>query len=380
MSIRKVRKGDSLEISARDWNRLADMANVFGKQTGSSSAQIGPDEVWVKNSLGRDLGLYAAVCLCDTTPNELADGKNDQVFRIINGAMVDRGSAYSWGEPIIGVLQEPIADGRIGRAKISGVTPASFRHDENGRTITLDYADISDLDDKLTFCNFGPIRVLSRAQGVGGGNINKFYLVELGTVSGLGSAIWTSSDITWNASPTYDYGDIWASSKNGDAVRVGLYQVGSTSELRLGRAGRYLVFVDWSITTSGTSSGDRIDYMARFTRVNAPSGFALVPIGSNENVFRTVPAAFSTDSDFGQIMCDQRVIPMYVVSGPAAQTIPVPGVKIVRTTSGGSASSVTATGRIRVHVVRLGAGHFDTLWTEAMRNTAWGRAAGAGPV
>lgn len=378
--MRKRNRGQSLDIHANDWNRVCDLAGQKLGQKPGGGAKLGPGEVWVKNSLGRDLGRYAAVCLCDTTPNELADGKNDQVYQIVNGSLLGRGTAYLSGEPIVGVLQEPIANTRIGRAKIAGVTPASFRFDENGRTVTLDYADISDLDDKLTFCNFGPIRVLSRAQAVNVGNSSKFYMVELGTVSGLGSAIWATSDITWNSSPTHNYGNVWTSSRNGDAVRVGLYQVGTTSELRLGRPGRYIIILDWSIFTSGVSSGERVDCMARFTPFSTPSGMPLVPLGGSENTFQTVPASFTGTSDFGQVMCDQRVLQMYLTGGPIATTIPVPGIQVTKTTSAGVTTSLTVTGRLRVHVIRLGAGHYDSVWTEAMRNTAWGRGSGAGPV
>lgn len=375
---KKVKRGDSLSIEARDWNRLADMSNRFGNQSTPGAAQVGPEMVWVKNTLGRDLSRYAAVCLCDTTPNELATGQNDPVYAIVNGSLRDRVSSYSSGEPIVAVLQEPIANGRLGLAQISGVTPASFRYNENGSSVTSDYADISDLDDKLTFCSFGPIRVLSRTQAVNSDNSTKFYLVELGTAQGLGSACWCSSDITWSSIFGNNYGDIWAT-KTGDAVRVGMYQVGSTTELRLGRVGRYLVIIDYSIIWPGLSAGDRLDFMVRSPRTFATfSAGDVVPSGSHESEYVSIPAVFISGTDYYHV--GQRVHPLYVLGNSPAVTIPLPGVAAYKTSSGGTQTSLSVTGRMRVNVIRLGAGPFNTTWTETMRNTAWGRAAGAGPV
>ena len=375
--MRKRNRGQDLDLHANDWNRLCDIAGGgIGQQPGNGG-RMSPTTVWVKNSLGRDLSRYAAVCICDTTPNELATGKNDQVYKLVNGSLLGRGPSYFYGEPILGVLQEPIADGRIGLALIAGVTPAQFRYNENGSTATADFADISDLDDKLTFSNYGPIRVISRTQLVNEANSTKYYLVELGTASSLGTTLWVSDEITWNSGAAYNYGNIWSSAlKDGDGVRVGLYQVGTTTELRLGRIGRYEVVVDWMVLTTGLASGDRVDLM-----VNWPRTPNMTPAGGTDSEFVAIPPAFITDALFNNVTVGHRSHIFYNTgSTPIAVPVPICGIKAIKTTSGGSTSTLTITGRLRVRVTRFGSAAYKTVWTEAQRDAAWARGASAGPV
>lgn len=59
----KAKRGDKLRIQARDWNRLLDKANQFGNQSTGGANRKSDGEVWVKNTLGRDLVRWSAVMI-----------------------------------------------------------------------------------------------------------------------------------------------------------------------------------------------------------------------------------------------------------------------------------------------------------------------------
>ncbi len=133
------------------------MANGGIGQTAGVGAKRNPNCVWVKNTLGRDLDRYAAVCIGSPTPVELHTGKNDQVFLLVNGSVAGRESVAAPSvDPVLGILAEPIANDRLGLVQIAGVTPARFRHTE--ALVVASYippsATISDLDDALVFSQF----------------------------------------------------------------------------------------------------------------------------------------------------------------------------------------------------------------------------------
>ncbi len=176
--------------------------------------------------IGRDLSRYAAVILGSPTTVELHNGQNDQVFQLVNGSMASVSSNLASREPVIGVTQEPIANGRLGQVQISGVTPAQFR---SGEVIipsfqAPEFATISDLDDMLVASQFGPVRLLHRNVSVGHTpgwtSASQYWWVLLGGAQFVGSIYLEG---VFNGSSTVTWDTVF-----GDRRAMGLY--GSTGE------------------------------------------------------------------------------------------------------------------------------------------------------
>ncbi len=149
--MRKAKRGDALNIRAGDWNRLCDLAGPGLNQSPGSAPDNAFGIVYVKNTLGRDLERYAAVCVGSPVLAVPMNGKNDPIFSLVNGSLRAQGQS----DPVIGILQEPIAQNRFGRVQVSGITPASFINTE-GNTGGVnnnmpECATISDDKDMLAF-------------------------------------------------------------------------------------------------------------------------------------------------------------------------------------------------------------------------------------
>lgn len=373
--MRKVKRGDSLSIEAGDWNRLADMANRFGGQSTPGSARVGPEMVWVKNTLGRDLRQYAAVCIGYPTPVEWHTGKNDQVMQLINGSVQGRYADYTGQEPVIGILQEPIADGRYGLAQISGVTPAYFRAGEvqgiGGSQVLPDFATISDIDDALVFSTIGPIRFLHRNMGGGsstswGTSVYRWVLLGGPPIS-LGRVI-----VRGNYDGTGDTGGNWTGI-TGDQRSVGLY--GSTGvsgaypsgALQLCRPGRYMVNVrydvPWSNPSGGFATGDRAEWRASW--------------GSIRDFGTCTPSAWSE----GPTVTGERSFAVDVAGVTTPHTILLPVIEGRRIALAGSATTLTiVSGSIEVEVIMIGAKDYSIYWSKDLKDTAFARGASAGPL
>ena len=369
--MRKRNRGQDLDINANDWNRVCDLAGNKVGQTAGRGARAADDCVWIKNTLGRDLPRWSAVFIGKPTPDELATGQNDQVYSLINPSMQGQQSA---GEPIIGILNEPIASTRIGLAQVYGVTPAFFRYDESATT-PGDFACISDLGDMLTFANGGPIRVLSR-HAVSLGNSTKGWLVQLGTSPSQVSVNWLSEEITWNTALGYDYGNIWdGASKWGDAVRCGLYQVGTTSELRINRLGRWLVNIDWHADLlSGFASTDTLAW-----RVLWHGNLDGIGGGVHFAEYGRADAVWLSGGGLGNRIAGGRSFTFNITSN-APQTLHLPWITGRVIPASGSPTSTTVNGRIRIRVQRVGSPAYTTEWTETKRDNAWARGSTAGPI
>lgn len=330
-----------------------------------------PDIVTVRNALGRNLTQYSAVLIGNPIPSALGTGPAD-TYALINPSLRGQRAGFNADEPIIGILLSDIADGSTGAAQIAGVVPAAFRYDETGGSVASAWADISDLDDKLTFGNFGPIRVLQRAPTVNAGSASKVWMVELGTASSLGSVDWFSDQFTFSDTVNTNYGNIW-SLKYGDAIRVGLHQVGSTTALRLGRVGRYFINVEWLFLPNATFTGlDRCSYQVTWSDL----GFTNSQIRDYGDF---TPGIHVVANGMGW-QCGQRSFTAYINSDAPSPIIPIPGIHVSKI-SGSTATTITdVAGALHVHVIKLGAGYFDTVWSESARNTAWSRSSTDGPV
>lgn len=373
--MRKRNRGQNLDINANDWNRVCDLANQkIGQQPGSGS-RLQPNCIWVKNTLGRDLSRYAAVCIGYPTPVEWHTGKNDQVMQLINGSVQGRDANYFGQEPVIGILQEPIANGRYGQAQITGVTPAYFRAGEvqgiGASQVLPDFATISDIDDALVFSTIGPIRFLHRNMGGGSGTswgtgVYRWVLLGGPPIS-LGRVI-----VRGNYDGTGNTGGNWTGIV-GDQRSVGLY--GSTGvsgaypsgALMLCRPGRYAVNVrydvPWSNPSGGFSTGDRAEWRATW--------------GSIRDFGTCTPSAWSE----GPSITGERSFAVDVAGAGTPVTIVLPVIEGRRIALSGTATTLTIlSGSIEVEVIMLGAKDYHITWSKDLKDTAFARGASAGPL
>lgn len=124
MNLRKVTPGQKLRISADTWNTVVDAARDYQRRSLRQGAAQTADSrstgiVQVKNASGQDcyqfevLGLDVGTAVIDPADNE-------QEFRqriVLAGVTPAAEHADSFG-----ILQEPVKDGKIGRAMLVGVT------------------------------------------------------------------------------------------------------------------------------------------------------------------------------------------------------------------------------------------------------------------
>ena len=122
--MKKVKPGESLSIPAQTFNTFVDSAQDFLNRRQSTSQR--PTQsfrqtgiVLVKNNSGADRGRFDVLGIDGPifTPTDNLDTfKNTIALKGITPTLVSHRGAFV-------ILQEPVADGEIGRAVISGVTP-----------------------------------------------------------------------------------------------------------------------------------------------------------------------------------------------------------------------------------------------------------------
>lgn len=163
--IRKVSAGDALNIRARDWNALADIANG---RVGSGRPGLNGNQsisVLVRNDTGGDLARYRCVTLDDPIYDLESDGSVDLIFKAT--------AADSAKTPAI--LSEIIADGKFGRAWIYGLAYAWV----GPGTTTIRNANPSSSSNRLAPTAGGSVRLL----GAPSASVEKLLPVLLGAES-----------------------------------------------------------------------------------------------------------------------------------------------------------------------------------------------------
>lgn len=122
MNFQKVNQGDSLKISASDFNAHQDTARYFKERglsfDGPHGQSFNSNRLLVRNNTGADLSLYDVVELGDLVFEDLAD---DDRFtqRAFTNAIEPTNERAS-----MGILCEPIADGELGWCFVSGICNA----------------------------------------------------------------------------------------------------------------------------------------------------------------------------------------------------------------------------------------------------------------
>jgi hypothetical protein len=123
--IQKVQPGQRVRPRASDFNAFADAANSiqsqqFGQESASRPGGASTDIIYIKNTCGAARERFEILALGEPLflPADAPDQfKNQVVFNGVTPVEGMRPGAFA-------VLLEPLADQAIGRAQVSGVTPA----------------------------------------------------------------------------------------------------------------------------------------------------------------------------------------------------------------------------------------------------------------
>lgn len=194
--MRKVTQGDPLSISARDWNKLADIANGgFGATAGDGAPNLGGFGaiwVWVKNTSGSDRSRFDCMSLGDLVFDLETNAQQDVIFQAV--------TADPAKPPAI--LLEPIANNHIGRAVLTGLVYAKVA---TATSTSLLYAEPNASGHNLKAVSDGAIRLLAAPStsaatlrpvliGASSSGANAF-VYELTEVLTLGSPSTAKADI-----------------------------------------------------------------------------------------------------------------------------------------------------------------------------------------
>lgn len=151
--MQKASSGDPLTISAKDWNRLCDLANsgAVGAVGGDSlpvGGGVGINWVWGKNTTGSDRTRFDCMSLGSLVFNLETNAQQDLVFEL---AVADANKPPA-------ILLEPIANGQYGRVCISGVC---FAKVATAASTTLLYGTPSASGHNLSAGASGPAKLLA---------------------------------------------------------------------------------------------------------------------------------------------------------------------------------------------------------------------------
>jgi len=149
---KKVTGGEPFKPSARAWNSFIDAAEDFKRRTagfrqGEAPPPLPAGWVYVRNDSGADRERFEVLGLDEP----LIERDDEQAFLEFAATPAFVGSTPNWDRHKGGrfcVLQEPIGDGKIGRAVATGITPVCVP-DLTSRGINPEfyrYADIADGD------------------------------------------------------------------------------------------------------------------------------------------------------------------------------------------------------------------------------------------
>ncbi len=127
---RKVKPGDSLAVSATAYNAILDaaMANMRRPVTLSPSKREQPDNfVLIMNNSGEDVGAFEILGIDGVVFGPDDSLSEFQLHPILKGVTPQE----KLHKKKFVIVQEPIENGKIGRACIIGMTPAKIKVDES---------------------------------------------------------------------------------------------------------------------------------------------------------------------------------------------------------------------------------------------------------
>ncbi len=162
--MRRVSKGERLQISAQDWNAIADVVNSTRVRAGSDSGSSAGDNCsgTVNVCFDAEEGTLAAFMPVVLT-GIIADDTNS--FRYETVFTCQKLDASSDRKAVIGILQEDLEAGEVGRCVISGMTLAyvhfSYEAHTAFRTARFAYSDSY----PLVADSSGSIQIISSQNG-----------------------------------------------------------------------------------------------------------------------------------------------------------------------------------------------------------------------
>ena len=222
-TLKKVTAGQRLQMPASTFNTFIDVARAWladqqatGGEERIEARQTGT--ILVRNDTNTDLPQFAVLGIDGVvfTPTD-----NEAEFR--------RRPVYTGIAPTVAihfggwfcVLSEPLADGKIGRAVVDGVTPVKVNVVDEDHW----FADVIDDDTaKFTSSPDGAAQILVKEPGTGG----KWAVVRLGigtngfwaritghTMSGEGGSYWSTYDFEEVKKTGAGYNDAWTAVSGG---------------------------------------------------------------------------------------------------------------------------------------------------------------------
>lgn len=370
--MQKANSGDPLSIHAKDWNRLCDIANAgsFG-QRGGNAQKEDSNFVTIKNTLGRDLTRYSAVAIYFPLNEPVAT--QDYIHEVVNGSLQSCGEVTQ--SPVIGILPEPIANGRWGKAQIAGVAIARFSGEGRVATGVANnrYGEMSDLGDCLRFSSQGSVRVLQFFTNSGSTANNNFKLRAV-LLGGNHPAL-ASVELKWeNSNPTVAGNLVWTPQAHDyNGVGAFLDTVNSESRLFLSRPGKYEIIYQWeaklnsSVTLGSGVPGDTIEW--RSDLIDPADAY-----GGDRRFGYVTQRVW----DNGPFAGGEHTI-WYENNGAGRADYMVPYVwLVVKRVTGGSVSDVTAFNTLgRVKVIYHGQSNIKTQFLKADADAMWNRGYGA---
>jgi len=174
----KVHPGDPFQVRASTFNTMVDAAKAWKNRQASTAGKAtryrppDTDVILVKNDSGADRERFDILGIDDVviSPTDNEDEFKNRVA--LSGVVAN--PATHLGRFV--VLLEPIADGKLGRACVSGVCPCEIDVIDAGHT----YADINpDSGDRYTLASrqFGGAEILWKESGTG----TKWAVLRLGS-------------------------------------------------------------------------------------------------------------------------------------------------------------------------------------------------------
>jgi hypothetical protein len=205
-SLQKVVRGQPLRIPADSWNTLMDVARAYNKRpaqrAGDALAGYRTDVIRIRNDTGVDVNKFEMLmpgAPVFVPPGAAALAEFKQQRHIFTGAVPLPLRPFC-------VMQEPVADGAIGRGILTGVAIAlvAFTHDK------MPYADGDTTVATLEGSGDGYAKVLWKESGTGdkwavlllGAGPRGYFPVDLATTAGQTSGA-NGGNKTTTASWTY---------------------------------------------------------------------------------------------------------------------------------------------------------------------------------
>lgn len=162
MTLRKVTRGDDLDISAEFYNAAIDAIDFCKKQMrmlpGDSIPDLPFGIIKVKNTSGATVPRYGVLSI-DGLSN-----KGDTQFETVRPPLLFTGGKVTAKTGLFAILADPVNQNESGRGVIAGTIPGKVKiSDESHQYAELDL----ETPGQLRSCAFGPARIIWKGEKTG---------------------------------------------------------------------------------------------------------------------------------------------------------------------------------------------------------------------